>query len=185
MPAGSGRGERLDPFALPLRFEVADHAADERVRLVELHRERVVLRRAVRGIKMAVNLPVAAYLGVAIRIEPPAPARVGAVAVVLEHPNPDLSLTLYRAGDGADIVAEWQSWGRALSLPLLVAEADGRLREPFERIGAIRIGTPTRRRRRHSTLRARRPSLPLRRRPGSWPAAPIVHRGEREIIARN
>ena len=77
MPAGSSRDERLDPFALPLRFEAADHAADERVRLVELHRERVVLRRALHGIKMAVNLPVAAYLGVAIRIEPPDAASGG------------------------------------------------------------------------------------------------------------
>ena len=86
MPAGSSRGERLDPFALPLRFEATDHTADERVRVVELHRERVVLRRALHGIKMAVNLPVAAYLGVAIRIEPPADETAGAVAVVLEHP---------------------------------------------------------------------------------------------------
>ena len=45
--------------------------------LVELTRERVVLHRAVRGIKMAVDLPVAAYLGVAIRMEPPAGHRPG------------------------------------------------------------------------------------------------------------
>ena len=63
-PAGSSRDERLDPFALPLRFVAVDHTADERVRLVELHRERVVLRRALHGIKMAVQLPVASYLGV-------------------------------------------------------------------------------------------------------------------------
>ncbi len=184
-PAGSSRDERLDPFALPLRFVAVDHTADERVRLVELHRERVVLRRRLRGIKMAVNLPLATYLGVAIRIEPPTQATAGAVAIVLEHPDPDLSLTLYRADDGNDIVAEWQSWGRALSLPLLVAEPDGRLREPFERIGALRIGTPIRRRRRHSTLRTRRPTQPLRRRPAFWPATIIVHRGEHEIVARD
>jgi Family of unknown function (DUF6101) len=183
MPAGSSR--RLDPFALPLRFEVPDHTADERVRQVELHRERVVLRRALRGIKMAVNLPVAAYLGVAIRVEPPSPEADGAVAVVLEHRDPALSLPLYRAADGGDIVAEWQAWGRALALPLLVAEADGSLREPFERMGAVRTDTPVARRRRRSTLKARRPTLPLRRRPGVMPATPVVHRGEREIIARN
>jgi hypothetical protein len=53
MPAGSSRGERLDPFALPLRFEAADHTADGHLRLVELYRERVVLRRDVRGIPPA------------------------------------------------------------------------------------------------------------------------------------
>src|SRR5574341_1429498 len=77
------------------------------VQLVELSRERVVLRRAVRGIKMAVNLPVAAYLGVAIRMEPPAGEAPGAVSLVLEHRDPALSLPLYRASDGTDIVAEW------------------------------------------------------------------------------
>ncbi len=184
-PAGSSRDERLDPFALPLRFTAPDLDADERVRLVELHRERVVLRRDVRGIKMAVNLPVAAYLGVSVRIEPPTHETPGAVAVVLEHPDPALSLTLYRADDGIDIVAEWQSWGRALGLPLLVTDPDGSLREPFARIGVIRVGVPISRRRRRSALKARRPTLPLRRRMGGWPATPIVYRDEREIIARN
>ena len=184
-PAGSSRDERLDPFALPLRFLAADHAADQQLRLVELHRERVVLRRALRGIKMAVNLPLSAYFGVAIRIEPPTPTTAGAVAIVLEHPDPDLSLTLYRAGDGSEAVAEWQSWGRALSLPLLVVDPDGRLREPFERIGDVRVGTPILRRRRHSILRARRPTILLRRPAAIWPAIPIVHRGEFEIIARD
>jgi len=183
MPAGSSR--RLDPFALPLAFEVTDHTADGQVRWVELHRERVVLRRALRGIKMALNLPVASYLGVAIRIEPPTSESEGAVAVVLEHRDPALSLPLCRTADGGDIVAEWQAWGLALGRPLLVADADGSLRQPFEHIGAVRTGTPVVRRRRRSTLKARRPTLPLRRPVGVVPQTPVVHRGEREIIARN
>ena len=185
MPAGSSRVERLDPFALPVRFAASDQAADERVRFVELHRERVVLRRALRGIKMAVNLPVAAYRGVAIRMEPPADEASGAVTVVLEHADPALSLILYRSMDGTDIVAEWQLWGRVLRLPLLVAEPNGHLREPFRRMGALRTEAPVARRRRRGVLKSRRASLPLRRRVGSAPATPIVHHGEREIIARN
>ncbi len=185
MPAGSSRVERLDPFALPVRFTVSDKAADERVRSVELTRDRVVVRRAVSGIKMALNLPVTAYLGVAIRMEPPSGDSPGAILVVLEHRDPGLSLPLYRAADGTDIVAEWQSWGRVLQLPLLVAEADGALREPFERIGPLRVATPAPRRRRRTTLKSRRPSILLRRRMGAMPALPTVHRGEREIIARN
>jgi hypothetical protein len=155
------------------------------MRLVELRRERVVLRPVSRGIKTALNLPVAAYLGVAIRMEPPAGTAAGAVALVLEHPDPGLSLTLYRAADGTDIVAEWQAWGRTLGMPLLVAEADGRLREPFDRIGGVRVGPPISRRRRRSALRRRRPALPLQRRTGTLSATPLVHRGGREIIARN
>lgn len=140
MPAGSSRAERLDPFSLPLRFEQPDPAADERVRVVELHHERVILRRALGGIKMAVNVPLAAYRGVAIRIEEACLACAAGFAVVLEHIDPALSLTLYRAEDGNDIVAEWRSWARALGMPLLVPQSGSGLREPFERMGGVGIG---------------------------------------------
>jgi len=185
MPAGSSRDERLDPFSLPLRFEARDAAADGSVRFVELTRERVVLRRSVRGMAMAVNLPIASYLGVVLRIEPPVGAADSTVALVLEHRDGALSLQLYRADDSTDVVAEWQSWARVLKLPLLIAEADGRLREPFERIGALRVTAPLPRRRKHSTIKARRPSIFLRRKPGRGLGRAAVHQGEREIIARN
>src|SRR5947209_949416 len=91
MPAGSSRDERLDPFSLPLRFETRDAAADGSVRYVELTRERVVLRRSVRGMLMAVNLPIASYLGVALRIEPPVGTAESTVALVLAHRDHALS----------------------------------------------------------------------------------------------
>ena len=185
MPAGSGRVERLDPFSLPVRFSLSDKAADERLRFVELSRERVVMHREVAGVRMAVNMPMTSYLGVAIRMEPPQGTCAGAVAVVLEHEDPGLSLPLFRAADGDDIVAEWQSWARALELPLLVTQPDGSLREPFARIGGLRVGVARPRRRRRSALHRRRATIPLRRRTGVMAATPIVHRGEREIIARN
>jgi Family of unknown function (DUF6101) len=176
---------RLDPFSLPVRFEAADKAADARLCVVDLHRERVVLRRSVGGMRMALNMPVAAYRGVAIRLCGEAGRAPDAIAVVLEHSDPALSLPLFCAPEADDIVAEWQSWGRVLGLPLLVAEGDGKFREPFARIGALRIEAPTWRRRRRSAVSRRRPFRLLRRRPGALPAIPLVHRGEREIIARN
>jgi len=183
--AGSSRGARLDPFSLPVRFEAADEAADERRRVIDLHRKRVVVRRTVRGMRMALNLPVAAFRGVAIRLtgnpdEPPT-----AIAVMLEHGDPALSLPLFCATAGDDIVAEWQCWGRVLGLPLLVAERDGTLREPFARLGAVRVEAPIRRRRRRGAIAKRRPKFLLRRRVGAVPEKPILHRNEREIIARN
>jgi Family of unknown function (DUF6101) len=187
--AGSSRVVRLDPFTLPVRFEAADEAADGRRRVVDLHRERVVLRRSVRGMRMALNVPVTAYRGVAIRLYgKPAgqpDAAPTSIAVVLEHTDPALSLPLFEAPQADDIVAEWQSWGRVLGLPLLVAEGDGSLREPFARLGAVRVEAPTWRRRRRSAIAKRRPSRLLRRQPGGLPETPVVHRGEREIIARN
>ena len=176
---------RLDPFSLPVRFEAADDAADERLRVVDLHRERVVLRRSVAGIRMALNMPVKSYRGVAIRLTGTAGQAPDAIAVVLEHRDPALSLPLFASASRDDIVAEWQSWGRVLGLPLLVAETDGTLREPFARLGAVRVEAPTFRRRRRSAIAKRRPRRLWRRAVAKFPDTPVVHRGEREIIARN
>jgi len=184
--AGSSRALRLDPYSLPQRFAAADEAADECLRIVDLHRERVVLRRCVRGMRMALNLPLTAFRGVAIRLtgipdRPPA-----AISVVLEHGDPTLSLPLFTSSESDDIVAEWQSWGRVLGLPLLIAERDGTLREPFARLGAVRVEPPAGRRRRRTAVARRHPAFLLwRRRAGVMPQSPAVHGGEREIIARN
>jgi len=180
-----GASLRLDPFSLPVRFEAADEAADERCRVVDLHRERVVVRRSVRGIRMALNMPVKSYRGVAIRLKGEAGQPPDGIAVVLEHSDPALSLPLFASADHEEIVAEWQSWGRVLGLPLLVADTDGALRQPFATLGAVRIEKPTLRRRRRSAIARRRPSRLMRRRPGKLPALPVVYRDEREIIARN
>jgi Family of unknown function (DUF6101) len=184
-PAGSTRVLRLDPLALPLCFEASDAAADGRVRSIELHRERVIVRRAVRGMRMAVNLPISAYLGLAVRLIPPEDDAPGAIAVMLEHRDPTLSLPLYVASDGTEIIAEWQNWARVLGRPLLIVDDDGNVHDPLPRIGALLVGKSAQRRRRRSAIKARRPSIPLRRPLGSLPSPPTVHRGEYEIIARN
>ena len=136
--AGSSRtSRRLDPFSLPVRFEAADETADERRRVVDLHRERVVVRRSVAGMRMALNMPVSAFRGVVIRLNQKDDAPPSAIDVVLEHGDPALSLPLFSSETTDEIVAEWQAWGRVLGLPLLVAERDGSLREPFARVGAV------------------------------------------------
>ena len=185
MPAGSSRALRLDPFALPVRFAASDAAADGRVRQIELDRERVVLRRAVRGMRMEVSMPVAAFPGVAMRMLP--------AEGESRPPSPSCSNTAIprsrcrcsSAAEGDDAVAEWKAWGRVLGVPLLVAEGDGALREPFAASGGVRI----------ERVRAA-PAPPQRASSGGGPrsccaARPAghrrdaVHRGEREIIARN
>ena len=182
-PGGSGRVLRLDPFALPVRFAASDAAADEQVRDVELHRTRVVVRRSLAGMRMAVNLPVSAFAGVGLRLV--ANAGGPQAAVVLAHRDPGLALPLYVATEADDAVADWRSWGAVLGLPLLIEHEDGSWREPFARLGALRIAEVRPRRRRRSVLKRRRPSIPLRRARGQLSATPPVYRGEREIIARN
>jgi hypothetical protein len=184
--AGSSRSSRrLDPFSLPVRFEAADETADECRRVVDLHRERVIVRRSVSGMRMALTMPVSAFRGVAIRLHQKNDAPPSAIDVVLEHGDPALSLPLFSSETADEIVAEWQAWGRVLGLPLLVAERDGSLREPFARIGAVTVEAPTWRRRRSTIIARRRPSNRLRRRAARLPDNPMIHRGEREIIARD
>jgi hypothetical protein len=104
---------------------------------------------------------------------------------MLEHRDKGLSVPLFVAAEGDDAMAQWKSWGRVLGVPLLVAEADGALREPFRRIGRLAVGKTAPRRRRRASIKWRRPSILMRRKPGRPSAEPTVHRGEREIIARN
>lgn len=183
-PAGSGRGTRLDPFSLPLSFLASDAAADERVRHVELHRERVVVRRSLAGMRMALNLPVAAFTGVALRLLAGEGGALDSFAVILEHRDPALALPLFVSAEADEALAEWRSWGNVLGLPLLVEE-DGALREPCAHMGGVRIERVRPRRRRRNAIKRRRPTMPLRRGVTRLADSTPVHRGEREIIARN
>jgi hypothetical protein len=185
LPAGSSRALRLDPFCLPVRFAAIDAAADERVRHVELYRERVVVRRSLSGMRMALNMPVSAFAGVAIRVTSGAGDAQAAVVVPLEHKDPSLALPLFVSDEADEAFADWRAWANVLGLPLLIVEDDGVLREPFARLGGLRVDDVRPRRRRRSALKRRRPAILLRRRPGKITDATPVHRGEREIIARN
>ncbi|MDA9532973.1 DUF6101 family protein [Bradyrhizobium sp. CCBAU 25338] len=161
-PAGSSRSLRLDPLSLPVRFDAHDPRADGHVRQIELHRERVVLRRAVRGMQMAINVRVADFTGVALR------GNDDAQTLVLVHRDPSLSIPLLVGADADEIAQAWAVWSELFALPQL----DEGARKPAPR------------RRRANAIRARRPKFLMRRRTGMARELP-VHHGEREIIARN
>jgi hypothetical protein len=90
---------RLDPLSLPVRFDAHDSRADGGLRQIELHRERVVLRRAVHGMQMAVNVRVTDFLGVALR------AIDDAQMLVLAHRDPSLTIPLCVSSDRDEIAA--------------------------------------------------------------------------------
>jgi len=161
-PAGSSRSLRLDPLSLPVRFDAHDPRADGHVRQIELHRERVVLRRAVRGMQMAINVRVSDFTGVALR------GNDEAQALVLVHRDPSLSVPLLVGADGEELAQAWAVWSELFALPQL----DEGARKPAAR------------RRRANAIRARRPKFLMRRRV-AMARELTVHREEREIIARN
>jgi hypothetical protein len=170
--AGSGRALRLDPFGLPVRFSTSDAAADGWVRDIELHRERVVLRRSLCGMRMALNMPVTAFDGISLLAVPAEYGMQEELAVVLKHSDPALTLPLFLTSHPEEALAEWQAWSQILGVPLLAQEQ-------------LRVQRPRPRRRRRSPLKSRRPSILLRRGHGNRRKRLPIHRGEREIIARN
>jgi hypothetical protein len=155
---------RLDPHSLPLRFEAHDTRADGSVRRVELHRERVVLHRAVRGMRMAINVRVSDFMGVALR------GLDDGKMLVLKHRDPSLSIPLLVSSDGDEIALAWQMWSDIFALPQLPEE---------------KSAEPAQRRRRRNAIRDRRPKFLMRRRVGALLGEAGMYGGEREIIARN
>lgn len=183
LPAGSGRSLRLDPYALPVRFPARDAVADGQMRQVELDRDRVVLRRAVRGMRMKIRLAVDAFVGITLVADEDG----SAASIILDHNDPALSIPLLDHEPADEAVAIWRAWGRVLGLPLRHRDARGHLREVGSGRPAIHVGKDkdTGRRRRRSAIKKRRPSILMRRKPGRHIGLSTVHRGEREIIARN
>src|SRR4029078_4004546 len=120
--AGSGRALRLDPFGLPVRVCASDVAADGRVRDIELHRERVVLRRSLSGMRMALNMPVRAFAGISLQLVPGGGGEAELLAIVLEHSDPSLTLPLYLTSRPDEALAEWRAWSEGLGAPLLLCQ---------------------------------------------------------------
>jgi hypothetical protein len=167
---------------MPVRYCAHDNGADGGVRNIELDRERVMLKREVRGIPMKIGVNIREFAGIALRTLPPDGNEPAAVAVMLEHRDNGLTVPLFVATEGDDAMAQWKSWGRVLGVPLLVAEPDGALREPFRRIGSLAVGEPGPRRRRRASFNWRRPSILMRRKPGRPSGEPTVYRDEYEIM---
>jgi Family of unknown function (DUF6101) len=163
-PAGSSRALRLDPLSLPISFNAQDSRADGGVRQIELHRERVVLRRAIQGMRMAVNIRVSDFLGIALR------GIDDAQMLVLLHRDPALTVPLCVSSDPDEIASAWQMWSDIFALPQL---QDGTESEPAPR------------RRRRNAIRARRPKFLVRRQIGDLLNPANIHSGERELIARD
>jgi hypothetical protein len=68
-----------------------------------------MMRRAVGGMRIVLNMPVAAYRGISIRLLAANMERQASVAVVMEHADPALALPLYVSSDGDDVSAEWRA----------------------------------------------------------------------------
>ena len=162
-----------------MRVAAVDPTADGNTRIAEIDRERVLVLRSVRGVRMRLNLPLTHFLGVSVRAFPGNTAAEGCMALVLEHRDAALSVPLQYAAETEDLDADWHLWARTLGRPLLTGALQAIPAIPVP----IAIGTSAPRRRRRTALKKRRPTIHLRRMWGRVRIAHTVHRNEREIIA--
>jgi hypothetical protein len=180
------RDIRLDPMSLPVRFQ-APVAGPSRPALASilLDRDRVVMKRPLGGVDATVTCPLKAFRGVAVRMTVDPETDGIRTVVELMHRDPAMTLPLVSRedlGDAEDVAADWQAWGKALGLPLLIVEGDGTVREAMSQMGGLVVGE-VKARRMVSSLTKRRPRFLKRRKTGL-----AGDRGQvvgREIIARD
>ena len=171
----------LDPLRLPVSITAADPAADGGSREIGVSRDGVELRRTVRGVQMRVQLPFSEFEGVAIRVLAPGGGDP-MIFLSLEHRDDALSVLLLASEDSDETATAARKWSRVTGRPILVAGADGRLRNPAS---AQKRTDAKPRRKRRSALRNRRTSVRLRSQRANCEIGKNVYFGEREIIARN
>jgi hypothetical protein len=181
---GTWAADRLDPEALPVRFNAPDAEADEGWRRVTLEGSRVVVDRTVRSVAMRIAVPISTFTGVAMRVRPGERPEADRLEVVLAHRDRALDVPLASSPRDGDFLADWTSWSRALRLPLLIEDLDGTRRTTTATIGSLAVGRPKPRRGR-GLLKGRRTRFQTKRRTGALQPDAAVHAGEREIIARN
>lgn len=156
-----------------------DRRADGGARRVRMTREDVLIARRLSGVAMVISVPVSAYCGVALDVQP---GEDGSPRYVLSlaHSDPDLDVLLGETQDCGSIAAEWRYWAAWLGLPRL-AEEDGALRALDGAVEDAVAGSA--RRRCDANVRKRRPRFLSRRKAGDPSRAKLVHAQEREIIS--
>jgi hypothetical protein len=145
-------------------------------------RQAVVRRATGSGLPVNLQIPLRAFVGVAVRMVPVGTNGDIEVTVELHHRDPALCLPLVVSDDPAEVAADWQAWGRALGLPLLLVRQDGEIEAPLNQMGEMTL-LPSKPRRRHSYFAGRRPRFLARRKPGGEIMLERV--SAREIIARD
>ena len=126
-------------------FVQRDRRADGGARRIRVTREDVLISRRFSGVSMVISVPVTAYCGVALEVQP---ADDGSPRYVLSlaHRDPDLDILLGETQDCGAAASDWRHWAAWLGLPR-VTEEDGALRSreasakrspPPSRAGAAR-----------------------------------------------
>ena len=174
MKNGTSPQMRLDPYQGTHHFAWGD-------RTFKLDRGGAVVRKTLScGLPVSVAVPTRAFKGIAAQAIEDDSGRMS-VSLQLLHHDSELSVPLLQAESMDDIAADWHSWSRVLSLPMLLLDLDGKTTPAMKQLGKVMLETPWQRRKR-ITAPKRRPNFLRRRKKG---VVGTVERLEaNELIAR-
>ena len=121
------------------------------------------------GVAIKIKVPVNEFVGVAVAT---AISEEGVLrsSIELVHGDPELNYQVFEEVGNANVVAEWQNWGRKLRLPLFIKAGDGSLLPYSQQVDGVALGM-AHDRRRLAAEAARRPRFLNRRKPGLQPEA--------------
>lgn len=156
-----------------------DRRADRGERRVQVMGADILISRRFAGISMMIAVPIKAYRGVALAVEP---AAIGGASyrLSLAHRDPDLDVILAETRDGGAVAADWKYWASLLDLPRLSGKDDAA--EPLESGLAFAPTKHLRDRRRNVSVSKRRTRFARRRKLGELARADAVFSSEREIV---
>ena len=160
-------------------FICDDSRADGSIRRVRVEAGHVAIARRFKGIAMRLDVPVAAFRGVALSVQA---GRSGAPCfeLTLLHRDADLNVVLAQAASQQQLAAGWDGWSRFFAIPKLVERQAG-IYERFDAAPQAALCAP---RRRCSLTRQRRGKFAARRKSGISTRM-RQHFSEAEMIARN
>ena len=116
------------------------------------------------GVAIKIKVPVDEFIGVAVST---AISEDGILSSTIElvHGDPELNYRVFEEIGNANVVAEWQNWGRKLRLPLFIKAGDGDLLPYSQQVDGVALGMSTSRRKLAAEA-GRRPRFLNRRKPG-------------------
>ena len=138
---GDGRPQRSS-FASARHFGPAnDNGPKEPVKTVTVRR---TLEKS--GVAIKIKVPVDEFVGVAVSTTI-SEEGVLSSAIELVHGDPELNYRVFEEVGNANVVAEWQNWGKKLRLPLFIKAGDGNLLPYSQQVDGVALGVNTDRRR--------------------------------------
>ena len=155
-----GAADAAAPALTARRFGPAnDNGPREPVKTVTV---RKTLEKS--GVAIKVKVPIDEYVGVAVST---AISEDGVLssAIELVHGDPELNYRVFEEMGNANVVAEWQNWGRKLRLPLFIKAGDGSLMPYSQQVDGVALGMSNVRRKLAADA-GRRPRFLNRRKPG-------------------